>query len=266
MKLAAKNWKTFQHYAHRLPPWIKLHRALLDDRKFLQLPVESRALAPMLWLLAAESTDGVFDGSIEELMFRLRVAEAELVAGLEPLITAGFFIPVQPDDNSLPLREQLASSVQAERTRAAGGVAADREQVAIPEKEKEEEEGERKPGGFVGKPDFPACCTKDVIDVYHAVLPELPRCRLLPDTRKNAIAKRWRWVLSTVKEDGTPRATTAEEALNWFRDFFDRARDNDFVMGRLGRAGPHASWRGDLDYLMTDKGLSQVLEKTGAPA
>ena len=31
MALIPKNWSQFQHYKGRRPPWIKLHRALLDE-------------------------------------------------------------------------------------------------------------------------------------------------------------------------------------------------------------------------------------------
>ena len=92
MMIVPKNWGTFQHYNKRNPPWIKLHRALLDDYEFSQLPVESRALAPMLWLLASESKDGVINMTIEALVFRLRVDALYLVNSLEPLITKGFFL------------------------------------------------------------------------------------------------------------------------------------------------------------------------------
>jgi len=54
--------------------------------------VESRALAPMLWLLASESKDGVINMTIEALVFRLRVDALYLVNSLEPLITKGFFL------------------------------------------------------------------------------------------------------------------------------------------------------------------------------
>lgn len=98
-----KNWGAFQHYKDRCPPWIKLHRELLNDRSFMCLPIESKALAPMLWLLASESQDGYFDGSIEELSFRLRLSSKEVEKGLKPLIDNGFFI----DDS-----EALASCYQ----------------------------------------------------------------------------------------------------------------------------------------------------------
>lgn len=90
MFLKPKNWQKFQHYKDRSPPWIKLHRELLDDREFMLLPIASKALAPLLWLLASESADGTFDASDEELIFRLRVTQKDLT-GLRPLIDKGFF-------------------------------------------------------------------------------------------------------------------------------------------------------------------------------
>jgi hypothetical protein len=92
MLLQPKNWAVFQHYKDRCPPWIKLHRDLLNNREFICLPIASKAIAPMLWLLASETKDGVFDASIEELTFRLRITEKEYKDGVKPLIDKGFFL------------------------------------------------------------------------------------------------------------------------------------------------------------------------------
>jgi hypothetical protein len=91
MLLQPKNWAVFQHYKDRCPPWIKLHRDLLNDRVFMRLPIASKAIAPMLWLLASESKDGVFDGSLDELVFRLHISEKEYKDGVKPLIDNDFF-------------------------------------------------------------------------------------------------------------------------------------------------------------------------------
>jgi len=114
MLLQPKNWAIFQHYKDRCPPWIKLHRDLLNDRAFMRLPIASKAIAPMLWLLASESKDGVFDGSLDELVFRLHISPKEYQDGVKPLIDNDFFILVS-------------------------GVLAERKQVAIPETETETE-------------------------------------------------------------------------------------------------------------------------------
>jgi hypothetical protein len=112
MLLIPKNWAVFQHYKDRLPPWIKLHREILNDRAFMGLPIASKALAPLMWLLASESKNGSFDGSLDELVFRLHITPKEYQDGVKPLIDKGFFV-------------------------VASGVLADCKQVAIPETETE---------------------------------------------------------------------------------------------------------------------------------
>lgn len=92
MSLTPKNWDTFQHYKDRAPAWIKLHRGLLDDYAFSRLPLASRALAPLLWLLASEYDGGKITASPAEIAFRLRTTEKELVAALKPLTDQGFFV------------------------------------------------------------------------------------------------------------------------------------------------------------------------------
>ena len=92
MLLKPKSWEKFQHYKDRCPPWIKLHRDLLTDREFMCLPIASKAIAPLLWLLASESKDGSFDGSLDELQFRLHISKKDYEDGIKPLIDKGFFI------------------------------------------------------------------------------------------------------------------------------------------------------------------------------
>ena len=133
MLLQPKNWAVFQHYKDRCPPWIKLHRDLLNDRVFMRLPLASKAIAPLMWLLASESKDGIFDGSMDELVFRLHITDKEYQQGVKPLIDNGFFV-------------------------VASEMLADCYQVAIPETEREteaetEKETKKKATG-VACPDF----------------------------------------------------------------------------------------------------------------
>lgn len=130
MILIPKNWVSFQHYKHRSPPWIKFHRSILNDRNYISLPLASKALAPLMWLLASESKDGTFDGSLDELVFRLHITPKEYQDGVKPLIDKGFFV-------------------------IASGVLADCKQVAIPEREteKETETEKRQRATIVATPD-----------------------------------------------------------------------------------------------------------------
>jgi len=108
MLIAPRGWSEFQHYKDRNPPWIRLHRKLLDNKDFQRLPVASRALAPMLWLLASESVDGVINADPDDLAFRLRATEKEMSVALRPLLEKGFFIPVQVASTALAPCVQVA--------------------------------------------------------------------------------------------------------------------------------------------------------------
>lgn len=109
---------------------------------------------------------------------------------------------------------------------------------------------------------LPTCPTQAIVDLYHEVLPTLPKVRLHTKARVKAIHKIWEWVLTSSKADNTRRAETPEQALTWFRNYFNRASENDFLMGRTPRGGEHANWQCDIDFLMTDRGMTHVIEKT----
>ena len=114
---------------------------------------------------------------------------------------------------------------------------------------------------------FPNCPHDLIVQSYHDVLPELPRVKLMDSKgRKAKIADFWKWVLTSTKSDGAKRAANAAEALAWIHSYFERARANDFLMGRSNRTEAHSTWRCDFDFLLTEKGKKQVIEKTEAAA
>lgn len=51
--LQLRNWRRFQHYRDRRPPWVKLYVELLDDDVMTGLPAPTQLLAIKLLLLAA---------------------------------------------------------------------------------------------------------------------------------------------------------------------------------------------------------------------
>jgi hypothetical protein len=174
MLLQPKNWAVFQHYKDRCPPWIKLHRDLLNDRVFMRLPIASKAIAPMLWLLASESKDGIFDGSLDELVFRLHLTKKEYEDGVKPLIDNDFFIVVS-------------------------GVLAERKQSAIPETETETEtEGETKKERDTEPPEGVS------LEVWNSFVKQRK-------ARKAQITER---VMKSIKEQAKIAGWTLDNALN----------------------------------------------------
>ena len=132
-----------------------------------------------------------------------------------------------------------------------------------PKKEVSEPTVPHPPAKAVGPKAHTVPCPYDaIVEAYHDTLPSLPRVRLMPVKRQAALRKLWGWILSSRKSDGSRRAESAAEALEWIRGYFARASENDFLMGRGGRSAEHAGWDCDLDFLLTDKGMKHVIEKT----
>ena len=223
MLLKPKNSAVFQHYKDRCPPWIKLHRDLLIDRDFMRLPLASKALAPLLWLLASEHKEGIFDASLEELGFRLHITDKEYEQGLRPLIDKGFFV-------------------------IASGVLAECKQVAIPETETEGEretkrEAEAKPKAQRGSrlpQDF--LFPKEWADFCHDQRPDLNIQKTFDSFKDFWIAKAgaggtkldwfatWR---NWVRNQSVPKATFAQINADVARTTVPVNRDYEATQRRL---------------------------------
>lgn len=90
MAITVKNWKEFQHYKDRRPPWIKLHRHILDNYEFHCLQDASKALAPCIWLLASEYQGGEIPLDLPMMAFRFRMDIPKLQTCLQELQNKGF--------------------------------------------------------------------------------------------------------------------------------------------------------------------------------
>jgi hypothetical protein len=81
-----KNWNTFQHFKDRRPPWIKLHRDILDRRDINAISDRSFRVLVCLWLLASE--DKRLEGNlpcVEDIAFRVRLPEKHIKESLQEL-------------------------------------------------------------------------------------------------------------------------------------------------------------------------------------
>lgn len=214
--LIPKNWTSFQHYRDRSPAWIKLHRELLDDFEFHSMQVASRALAPMLWLLASQYEDGKIEYKPAKLAFRFRMSEKELVDAINPLIEMGFF----SIDGDL---EQVASKSLAE--------CLPREEKRREEKEKSREEknalATRLPNLFPDVDeqivaDFKAMRTKQKAPITKTAIDGIAREAAkagltLEGALRICCERNWRgfkadWVLSAAKPTNQSGAWWASEA------------------------------------------------------
>lgn len=79
MTIRIKNWGEHQHFKDRSPPWIKVHREIINDVEWHELSGDDAKLLISLWLIASE--DKELSGrlpDIKNLCFRLRIKEIQL--------------------------------------------------------------------------------------------------------------------------------------------------------------------------------------------
>ena len=112
MKITGCNWKRFQHYRTRRPPWIKLHTSLLDNRQWHTLSSSANKILVECWLLASESTDGTIGGDIEDIAFRLHTSSQDLWPVLQELSEARF-VELSTVDASATLAERYPSAPES---------------------------------------------------------------------------------------------------------------------------------------------------------
>jgi len=101
--LKIRNWHDFQHFKDRTPPWIKLHKTILDQRDINAISDCSFRVLIGLWLLASE--DHAMQGNlppVDDIAFRLRMSNAAINKALQEL--KPFLI--QDDINAISPRYQ----------------------------------------------------------------------------------------------------------------------------------------------------------------
>lgn len=96
--LTIKNFRTFQHYKDRNPPWIKLYTALLEDYDFLALSDAARSQLMLIWLLASR-TDGCVPNDPRWIATAIHATGP---VRLEKFIEAGFLVPVEEGLGNIP--------------------------------------------------------------------------------------------------------------------------------------------------------------------
>jgi len=85
-ELRIRNWRKFQHYKDRSPPWIKLHYDLISSKDWVTLDDCSKLLAVVCMLIASRN-DGCIPNDPEYIQ---RVAYLKKKVDLKPLVECGF--------------------------------------------------------------------------------------------------------------------------------------------------------------------------------
>lgn len=100
----------------------------------------------------------------------------------------------------------------------------------------------------------PDCPVKGVVDLYHEVLPELPRVERITEARRASIRQRWReWAAEKHWQ-------SQQEGLDEWRLFFGYVRQSRFLMGQVQPANGRQLFVADLEWLMRPSNHVKVFE------
>ncbi len=266
--------------------WIKMRGNLWDDPRVGRLvdlteSTEGPVIGALYWLWATadqHSADGFMPGLTTRQIDRKTAlpgfAAALLEIGWLTEVEGGIVIVKFEEHNGASAKRRCTdaqrkangrnvSASDADISRTDAGHEEDEKRRSA-ELEKRREESNTDPNGSRRQADqqLPNCPHDQIVDLYHEALPELPAVKVMSEARQKAIRGFWRWVLTSKKTDGTPRAQTTDQALTWIGSYFQRTNANDFLMGRRGAGQGHSNWRCDFDFLLTEKGKRHVIEKT----
>lgn len=109
-----KNWSTFQHYKDRDPPWIKLHRSLMQSQTWVMLDDASKALAVACMMIAAGCNNKVK----ADPTYIKRVAYLDTQPDLKKLVEVDFIEFIDENGNLLADDSSLLADASKCLTRA----------------------------------------------------------------------------------------------------------------------------------------------------
>lgn len=131
------------------------------------------------------------------------------------------------------------------------------------EQEQEQELREEKANAFLSKspPDGEPCddnseplgCPhKQIVELYHEILPELPRVRKWREAKAKQLRTRWREKI----EDG--KISDKDCGIAYFKRFFEHVKKSDFLMGRVCGKG-RSPFYADLGWLVVASNFDKVI-------
>jgi len=85
---------------------------------------------------------------------------------------------------------------------------------------------------------------RKIIEIYHEECPDLPRVKVLNETRKRLLRARWK-----EKPD-----------LNFWREYFKKVHKSDFLCGRVDPRDGRQPFIADFEWLIRPSNFAKVLE------
>jgi hypothetical protein len=97
----------------------------------------------------------------------------------------------------------------------------------------------------------PNCPFETILASYHELCPSMTKVRIMTNMRMKHTRARW---LEVCVKDRAGH----DEALSFFRWYFERAEDSDFLTGR--KSNGDRVWKADFEWLMNQSNWVKVIE------
>jgi len=102
---------------------------------------------------------------------------------------------------------------------------------------------------------IPPCPHSEIINIYHEVLPELPRVVSWNKTREGYLKQRWRQMFVEFECKDT------EDGLDWFRnDFFVFVKGSKFLTGKVV-SKDRKPFLADLEWMIKPTNFTKIIER-----
>jgi hypothetical protein len=100
----------------------------------------------------------------------------------------------------------------------------------------------------------PDCPYQAIAEAYHQELPELPSIVVMTPARKRSLQARWREVCTAEHLD-------VAAGITFFRDYFRRIRQSDFLLGKAPPKKPgERTFRADFDWIFNPANFIKIVE------
>ena len=223
-----KNWKKFQHFKDRRPPWVKLYRDILDDLQWHELDPLAAKVLVMLWLIASEDEGRIPDN--KTLAFRLRLTESKTK---EVVIKLSHWLE-QDDINEISNGYQLD----------------------LPETETETET-DLDAYASLSAEGLPDCPHKEILILYKKHLSNLSQPRVWEGSRQANLRQRWKQAAkpSNYSPEGYK---TMQDGLKWWDSFFAYiANDTKLATGFQTK---DRTWLPDLEWIVNATNFAKIID------
>lgn len=220
--MKVNNWDRWQTYRsdRSTPPWIKVYRNLMSNQEWAFLSDSEKGQLVSIWILAADKKGEIPDCA--KTIQKMCMLDKE--PNINKFIELGFMTSTcQPDGCQHDAK--VTHQTRLDKTRL-------------------EETSDKTINKSSPKPvnDVPY---QKILNLYHELLPTLPKVEKLTATRKAQIRQRW---LQDLKE------------LDHWENFFDYVKQSKFLMGMTPPNNGHKPFKANLEWLTKESNFVKISE------